>query len=243
MQALKEVLQAYEAASGQKVNRQKSSIFLGTGCEPELKANLKQIIEIDSEALSEKYLGLPTVIGRSKEGAFKHLKERSWAKVHGWNGQGLSKAAREVLVKSVLQAQPTYSMSCFRFPKKLCASLSSISSKFWWGAAKGKRKVHWIAWEKMCASKRTGGMGFRNFEIFNQSLLAKQPWRLLTDPSSLCSRVLKWRYFRNVDFMCATCPRRGSFTWRSILFGRELLKQGIIWRIGDGTKVNAWADN
>lgn len=243
MQALRDILHSYEIASGQKVNLQKSSIFFGGGCAEEDKECLKACIGIENEALAEKYLGLPTVVGRSKEGCFKNTRERSGSKVQGWKGQGLSKAAREVLVKAVLQATPTYSMSCFLFPKKLCRNLTTISSKFWWGAMNGERKVHWIAWDKMCVSKRNGGLGFRDMEAFNLALLAKQAWRLLTVPDSLCARVLKARYYKNSDLMAATCPKRGSFTWRSICHGKELLRHGVIWRIGNGEKVNIWSDN
>jgi hypothetical protein len=102
------------------------------------------------------------VVGKSKEGAFKHLREGSKGKVKGWKGQGLSKAGMEVLVKSVLQAVPTYAMGCFQLSKGQCGQLSSVASRFWWGAADGQRKVHWVSWEKMCVSKKNGGMGFRN---------------------------------------------------------------------------------
>jgi hypothetical protein len=61
MQSLKSVLQNYELSSAQKVNLSKSSIFFGPGCRPELKAELKNTIGISCEALSERYLGLPTV--------------------------------------------------------------------------------------------------------------------------------------------------------------------------------------
>jgi hypothetical protein len=33
-----------------------------------------------------------------------------------------------------------------------------------------------------------------------------------------------------------------SYTWRSILGGIDLLKKGIIWRVGDGTSINVWQD-
>jgi hypothetical protein len=121
--------------------------------------------------------------------------------------------------------------------------LGTVSANFWWGDAKGKKKVHWISWKRMCQSKSNGGAGFRDFECFSQAFLAKQGWRLLTDKESLCAKVLKARYHKSTDFWQATCPKRASFTWRSIIHGRDLLKAGLIWRIGDGESVNVWEDN
>jgi nicotinamide mononucleotide (NMN) deamidase PncC len=95
MTSLKGVLQNYEAASGQKVNLENSSIFFGEGCVSDTKEMAKQVLEVDTEALSERYLGQPTVVGRSKEGCFQYITERSGLKVSGWKGQGLSKKARK----------------------------------------------------------------------------------------------------------------------------------------------------
>jgi hypothetical protein len=111
---LKRVLTDYEAALGQKVNLQKSSVFFGEGCHQAKKAKLKQVIGVTEEALSERYLGLPTVVGRSKDGYFQYITERSHSKTGGWKGHGLSNKGKEILVKSVLQATSTYPMSCFK---------------------------------------------------------------------------------------------------------------------------------
>jgi hypothetical protein len=110
---------------------------------------------------------------------------------------------------------------------------------FWWGSEEGRRKLHWRSWDWLSAPKSAGGLGFRDMILFNQAMLGRQGWRLLTEPSSLCARVLKGRYFPDGDFWHAQKPRSASYTWRSILFGRELLQQGLQWGIGNGkhTKI------
>jgi hypothetical protein len=113
----------------------------------------------------------------------------------------------------------------------------------WWDFENRKRKMHWRSWSWLTTPKFLGGMGFRDFVIFNQAMLGKQCWCLLTDPSSLCARVLKGRYFPSSDFLSATKPKAASFTWRSILFGRDLLVRGIRWGVGNGEKIDIVSDN
>jgi hypothetical protein len=74
------------------------------------------------------------------------------------------------------------------------------------------------------------------------AMLAKQAWRLLDNPNSLCGRVLKARYFPDSSILEATATPGISYTWRSLLKGVELLKEGLIWRIGDGTQINLLSD-
>jgi hypothetical protein len=86
-------------------------------------------------------------------------------------------------------------------------------------------------------------MGFRDLMLFNQAMLGRQGWRLLTEPTSLCARVLKGRYYPHTDFWNAPKPRSASYTWRSILHGRDLLLQGVQWGIGDGRTVKITSDH
>jgi hypothetical protein len=91
--------------------------------------------------------------------------------------------------------------------------------------------------------KSLGGMGFQDFVLFNQAMLGKQCWRLLTELDSLCARVLKGRYFLETSFLSVVKPRSTSYTWRSILFGRDLLVQGIRWNVGNGECIKIMQDN
>ncbi|KAL5767711.1 hypothetical protein ACOSQ2_014494 [Xanthoceras sorbifolium] len=78
--------------------------------------------------------------------------------------------------------------------------------------------------------------------LFNQALLAKQGWRLITNLNSLANRMLKGCYFPNSSFLQASRSSSGSFVWRSLLWGRDLIEQGFRWRIGDRSSVYVYND-
>ena len=121
----------------------------------------------------EKYLGLPMIGGKSKVNTFKDLREKITKRVLGWKEKYISKVERELLIKTVAQAIPTYSMSIFKIPKALCDSINSILAKYWWGETKDEKKIHWINWKKLCTSKDRGGVRFRDIQAFNLVMLTK----------------------------------------------------------------------
>jgi hypothetical protein len=78
------------------------------------RESIKNELDVHKETLNEKYLGMPSDVGKSKSGAFKYLKDKVWKKVLGWMEQLLSVGGKEILIKSVAQAVPTFSISCFK---------------------------------------------------------------------------------------------------------------------------------
>jgi hypothetical protein len=76
--------------------------------------------------------------------------------------------------------------------------------------------MYWFAWWKLCYPKNEGGMGFMDFHSFYMSMLAKQVWRLVNDPESLCARVLRAKYYPHGDILKAGPKASSSYTWQSM---------------------------
>ena len=126
-----DILKQYEEASGQQINRGKhnsfSTLIPRQLCKKRLKKNL---LGVAATTNYEKYLGLLSFVGRGKKQSFSYIRERIWHKMQGWKERLLSQGGREVLIKAVLQAMPTYTMACFKLPKSLCKEIESLIRKF-----------------------------------------------------------------------------------------------------------------
>ena len=165
---------AYEEASGKQLNRSKTTLFFSKNVPQVIQEDIITMLGVPEIKQYEKYLGLPSFVGRGKKASLLYIKERVWSKIKGWKEKLLSQVGGEVLLKAVVQAIPTYSMSCFKLPTTLCNEIEVMIRKFWWGQQGDRRKVHRVKWQKLCKPKNKGGMGFRELEKFNVALLAKQ---------------------------------------------------------------------
>ncbi|XP_059436470.1 uncharacterized protein LOC132169451 [Corylus avellana] len=239
---LKGVLEAYEEASGQRLNNDKTSVFFSRNTSQETKDRILEVVGVPDSQRFDTYLGLSALVGKSRTQEFQSLLEKVMKRVADWKTKFLSQAGNEVLIKAVIQTIASYSMSIFLLPSGLCKELNKLMQKFWWGHKENDKKIHWMSWERMGRAKNVGGLGFRDLICFNKALLAKQCWRLLQYPYSLAAKIIKAKYYSTRTLLLANLRSKPSFTWRSLLVGRELLEEGLIWRIGNGTSVQIRGD-
>lgn len=100
-----------------------------------------------------KYLSLPEHFSRKKRDLFVSIVDRMHQCAVSWSSRCLSTAGKLTLLKAVLAAIPTFPMSCFQLPVSLCKKIQSVMTRFWWDSNDGKRKMSWVAWDKMTLPK------------------------------------------------------------------------------------------
>lgn len=81
--------------------------------------------------------------------------------------------------------------------------------------------------QSLSIPKAEGGLGFRDIQAFNQALLAKVAWRIVTEPSCLLARILTGKYCHKGAFLRIEPASSCSYGWRSIMHGRDLLVQNL----------------
>lgn len=137
-----------------------TSIHYSAGTTQESRMLVKQILGIEEAREAEKYLGIPTVWGRSKQEALGYLKDKIWNKMSGWKNIYLSNAGKQILLKAVITVILTYAMALFKLSKTWCGEMMAMMTRFWWSQSADKRSIHWSKWEYMTKPKALGGMGF-----------------------------------------------------------------------------------
>jgi hypothetical protein len=71
-----------------------------------------QALNIQRQTMNDHYLGMPVHVGHCRSKVFAYLKERIWVRIQGWKEKVLSWAGKEISIKAVAQAIPTFVMGC-----------------------------------------------------------------------------------------------------------------------------------
>lgn len=174
---------------------------------------------------------------------FSYLLERTQRRLSTWRAEALSFAGRVTLAQSVVAALPTYTMQTTLIPKYVCLKLECMNHDFIWGSRDNVRKCHTIAWDKFCHPKVLGGLGFRDLHAFNQYILMKIGWGLISNPDALWVKVLHSKYRCGLGLI----PNVRNFAlssnvWHGVCLTWKYILQGIRWKVGNGCRVRLWQD-
>lgn len=180
---LRPVLLFFQAVPGLKINIHKYEI-IPVG-EVENLENLTSFFGCKAASLPTSYLGLPQGAPFKNVAVWNPVMERYERRLAGWKRQYLSKGGRLTLIKSTLGNLPTYFMSIFTIPVSVSSRMEKLVRDFLWEGKMVERKYHLVNWDSVCSNVKDGGLGIKNFRIFNRALMGKWLWRYLADDKAL----------------------------------------------------------
>lgn len=170
---LKKAFDVYIVASGQIFDYEKSSMFFSNNKNHRQMDEIKSIFNSNVVSRHEKYIGLPSMVGRKNINFFNDVKLRVLNKLTSWQSKFFSYGGKEVFIKVVPQVVLAYAMSVFKVPQSICEDIQKAITRLQWGSLENHRSIHQERWQRLCHAKTRGGLVFRDFSSFKQALIAK----------------------------------------------------------------------
>ncbi|KAH1046713.1 hypothetical protein J1N35_037497 [Gossypium stocksii] len=126
------IMAMFNRDSGQEINKEKSMLMFSRKT-PDVQRDLfSSMLGMGIVEKLENYLGLPLPISRKKSLAFTHIINRCTCRIKSWSKQLLSYGGKEVFIKAIIQAIPTYAFSVFLAPKSTIKEIYSMVRRTWW---------------------------------------------------------------------------------------------------------------
>ncbi|XP_052878857.1 uncharacterized protein LOC128285398 [Gossypium arboreum] len=187
------ILEYFCKVSGQEVNKDKSMIMFSPKTPMDRRHLFSSMLGMRMVDKLDAYLGLPLPVSRKKSSAFTNIVNRCTCRAKSWSKHLLSYGGKEVFIKAIMQAIPTYAFSVFLALKGIIEEIQSQMSRMWWNN-NNKARGWAMAWDKMCYPKGMRG-------------------------------------------------DKPSFTWTSIAKAVDALKDGFLWQVGDGNRIDIRKDH
>ncbi|GJY92876.1 RNA-directed DNA polymerase, eukaryota [Tanacetum coccineum] len=238
------ILRCFSLLSGLSINIKKSHL-LGIGVPSSRVKPAAESLGCSVMSTPFNYLGIKVGGNMSMVNSWGDTVDKLKKRLSKWKLKSLSIGGRLTLLKSVLGSTPIYYMSLFKVPKAVLNQLEGMRRNFFNGIQDGERKIAWVKWSKVLASKKHGGLGVSSFYALNRALLTKWIWRFISKDNSLWGRVISTIHGPYSQKLTASHPS----LWNSIIKEIQVIKlQGIDIishckiRIGNGMHTQFWND-
>nr|XP_033513784.1 uncharacterized protein LOC117278420 [Nicotiana tomentosiformis] len=126
------VLEEYEAASGQKINKEKSSVYMLEGAQGDEVNTIHLNTEFQRHSFPFTYLGCPIFHNRRRKEFYKNIIFKVQERLSSWKGKLLSIGGREVLISHVLESMPIHLLSVVNPPVYVINQLHKMFARFYW---------------------------------------------------------------------------------------------------------------
>lgn len=190
------------------------------------------------------YLGVPLIHAKVQSNKYDHVVDKVRNRLVAWKAHTLSTTGRLIYAQSILSTILVYTAQTVLLPMKICHQLDKLVWDFFWGTSANSKTWHLISWEVITKPKLYGGLELTYARDRNLALLAKLSWRLLHE-EKFWVQLIRCKYLQERSLLALEYIKfhRSSSMWHAIIAGTRLLKQGIIWRVGNGRTISFRRDH
>ncbi|GJZ51831.1 putative RNA-directed DNA polymerase [Tanacetum coccineum] len=238
---IKEALDEFKEYSGLVPSIPKSTAFF-SNVKQVIKNSILDIMPFEEGTLPVKYLGVPLISSRLLHKDCKVLVEKVKNKVGDWKNKSLSFAGRLQLIFSVISSMQVYWASIFILSASIIKDIEKITRGFLWCQGDMKRGKAKVSWETVCLPKNHGGIGLKSLSKWNNALMATNLWSIITKKYTLWVRWVHSYRLKDRFFWDVPIKYDSSWGWRKILQMREVLKDFVMHKLGNGKSTSAWFD-
>lgn len=152
------------------------------------------------------------------------LKKKDWQpliikmvnKINVWSSMNLLFAARGELVNSVLMSIHVYLWQLFILPKSVLKEVNNICISFLWTRTSNDCKFGAIAWDDLCKSKSTGGLGFRNILKWNVIVVFKLAWCIDSKKDNHLVKWVNYIYIKDTNWSNYEASSYARWVWKFV---------------------------
>lgn len=241
---MKQILNSFCSMSGQTPNWAKSGIIFSKHVQDCTANAIKHIFPVADIDASFIHLGHPLILpAKNRASAYSFVLDKFKSKLTSYKADKLSHAARLELIKSVFSSIPVYYMSNILFSKKFISKLTAIIRTFWWTGVREENTTHALclkSWKDICSPKKEGGLGIRNLQAMNQSLILMTAWRIAQNPDDQLHKILQAKYFPDSSIWRPKTNMPKSAFWASVLKVLHILKAHSFYQLTQGN-ISIWS--
>ncbi|WMV46072.1 hypothetical protein MTR67_039457 [Solanum verrucosum] len=136
---------------------------------------------------------------------------------------------------------PIHTMASISPPKTTLNYIKRVTTDFFWGWDKEKKKYHWASWETLSYPYEEGGIGVRKLEDICKALQIKQWWNFRTK-NSLWSQFLRDKYCQRSNPIAKKWDTGQSLVWKYMMKNKTIIEPHITWRVHFGNRLFWWDD-
>lgn len=203
--ALRAILDIFGQATGLHTNLAKTEIYT-IRCDT---VHLQQILGTEHQLSTFpcRYLGLPLHTRKITRQCVQPVVQAVADRLPGWKTDFLTYPGRELLVKTVLTAMPTYFLTVFKFPRWAISRVDRFRRSFLW-KGKDPQRVRGgqclVKWEKCTRPRKLGGLGIKDLDKFGRALRLRWLWHNWDQCDRPWKQLLKYRDKTDRDLFFAS---------------------------------------